>query len=461
MSSYKKSQGTTSRLLKIAETVLNATGDDYTPILQSLKADHIDACKAAISNEELRQQCVNEVSAEFEKLSNFLEAVQTIEEVSTRSRDIIVGYGEKLSSRIMSFVLKNAGLDAVYCPLDKILPHYSSSDDMLLDQGFYDELSEKVAKFVVDKLAHCSASAVPVVTGFIGHVPGGIMNAVGRGYSDFTAALLSAGLKRLQFMIKELQIWKEVDGIFTADPRQVPTARLLSTIYPDEAAELTYYGSEVIHPFTMEQVIRAKVSIRIKNTFQPAGPGTQILISDQNKDKPCGNEDKELLLGTAVSVKTDVICLNIKSNRKSVSHGFLANVFSTLDKYGVVVDLISTSEVHVSLVMGCTSNNLTSKSLSPISTKPPKLEAILKDLRPLGECTVVHDVAILSLVGKQMKNSVGIAGKMFSTLAKEKVNIEIISQGSSEINISCVILESDATRALKRVHDVCILGVQE
>lgn len=159
-------------------------------------------------------------------------------------------------------------------------------------------------------------------------------------------------------------MWKEVDGIFTADPRKVPTARLVPVITPDEAAELTYYGSEVIHPFTMEQVIRAKIPIRIKNVENPKGSGT-IIYPDEafprgldSTKLPAASSAKQLLqeeqdkaegkMPTAVTIKDQIIVLNIHSNRKTISHGFLARIFGTLDRAGVVVDLISTSEVHVS-----------------------------------------------------------------------------------------------------------------
>lgn len=179
---------------------------------------------------------------------------------------------------------------------------------------------------------------------------------IGRGYTDLCAALCAVGLQA-----KELQVWKEVDGIFTADPRKVPSARLVPVITPDEAAELTYYGSEVIHPFTMEQVIRAKIPIRIKNVENPKGSGT-IIYPDEGfprgiAEHPAAaaadllKEEKDKIEGrmpTAVTIKDQMVVLNIHSNRKTISHGFLARIFGTLDRAGVVVDLISTSEVHVS-----------------------------------------------------------------------------------------------------------------
>jgi aspartate kinase len=271
--------------------------------------------------------------------------------------------------------------------------------------------------------------------GYFGPVPGSLLAQIGRGYTDLCAALCAVGLKA-----SELQVWKEVDGIFTADPRKVPTARLVPVITPDEAAELTYYGSEVIHPFTMEQVIRARIPIRIKNVENPRGEGTIIYPDDKfprgaatemgegtsSVTYQASNDEirVETKVPTAVTIKDNIIVLNIHSNRKTISHGFLARIFGTLDRAGVVVDLISTSEVHVSMAM------------QDISSKK-RLDRLTKDLEKIGDITISKDMAILSLVGKNMRHAVGCAGMMFTALAKAGINIEMISQGASEINISC------------------------
>lgn len=229
--------------------------------------------------------------------------------------------------------------------------------------------------------------------GFFGPVPGSLLRQVGRGYTDLLAALLAAGLGA-----SELQIWKEVDGIFTADPRKVPTARLIPIISPEEAAELTYYGSEVVHPFTMEQVIRRKIPIRIKNVENPQGGGT-VIHPDADMDAAPYPEDDmlgafavsgaaptsrgehgdqtERKLPTAVTIKERIVVLNVNSNRKSVSHGFLAGVFGTLDRYGVVVDLISTSEVYVSMAI---EDGLDKKVL----------DRVVRELRKSGTVSSLH-----------------------------------------------------------------------
>lgn len=209
-------------------------------------------------------------------------------------------------------------------------------------------------------------------------MPGSLLTSIGRGYTDLCAALAAVGLSS-----QELQIWKEVDGIFTADPRKVKSARLLPIITPEEAAELTYYGSEVIHPFTMEQVIRAEIPIRIKNVENPFGSGT-IIFPDQQSNgyatppptpavlaKNGYHSDLSRKHPTAVTVKDKICVLNVHSNRKNVSHGFLAKIFMALDEYNIIVDLISTSEVHVSM------------ALSP-DVEESQLEKAMVELEKLG-----------------------------------------------------------------------------
>ncbi|ORX48022.1 aspartate kinase [Hesseltinella vesiculosa] len=435
-----KQNGTTNRLIRAASLAMKPGCDDYSAVLNDILQDHIDSAKALVQDQAILQRLLSDIEHDCAKLQSFLEAAQIINEISPRSRDIIIGAGEKLSCRIVAAVLQDRDIDAEFVSLDNIIDR----DFEVLDQSFYDYLANRMAK-AVEKCG----DKVPVVTGFFGIVPGSLLNTVGRGYTDLCAALTAVGLGA-----EELQIWKEVDGIFTADPRKVKNARLLPIITPEEASELTYYGSEVIHPFTMEQVIRSHIPIRIKNVENPQGQGTVVfptdIVSKDGTATPPHSPDVLAENGysldlsrkypTAVTIKDGVIVLNVHSNRKSVSHGFFAKIFSTLDRYGVVVDLISTSEVHVSMALGADSTD-------------KDLERVILDLRSVGQVDILKNMAILSLVGKQMKNMVGIAGMMFTTLASAGVNIEMISQGASEINISCVIEEACAVTAMNVIHD--------
>ncbi|KAF9436503.1 Aspartokinase [Entomortierella beljakovae] len=450
-SSESKSLGTTNRLLKAAASAMEPGSTEFLDTVNDIRADHLDTAEQNIKDPFILKRVHDEINNDCDRLKAFLQAVQTIEEISPRSKDIIMAVGEKLSCRIVAGMLEDRGVETEFISLENVIE--AVFDINCLDQNFYDYLSRAFASAV----SKCG-NKVPVITGFFGPVPGSLLSSIGRGYTDLAAALIAVGLDA-----EELQVWKEVDGIFTADPRKVKNARMLNIITPEEASELTFYGSEVIHPFTMEQVIRAQIPIRIKNVMNPMGTGT-VIFPDQPSgvSTPTGRmtpppSSKMLLENgymldlsrrqpTAVTIKDNIWILNVHSNRKSVSHGFFAQIFSTLDKHGIAVDLISTSEVHVSMAMG---GNVNDKEMAKA----------MKQLRSIGTVDVTKGLAILSLVGKQMKNMVGISGRMFSTMAKAGINIEMISQGASEINISCVILQSQALQAMIAIHEELLTNV--
>lgn len=453
-SSSSPSSPCTGALTPLITPQTGQSQPEFNVTIDLIRSEHINAAKASVKNPEILQELEAEIERDCDWLRSFLFAAQVINEISPRSRDSIIGFGERLGCKLMTAVLRDQGIDAEYVSLEDIIPVSDDSDTVpegSLDQAFYDS----VAAAVGERIKAC-IPRVPVVTGFFGPVPGSLLRQVGRGYTDLLSALLAVGLEA-----SELQIWKEVDGIFTADPRKVPTARLIPIISPDEAAELTYYGSEVVHPFTMEQVIRRKIPIRIKNVENPLGGGT-VIHPDPNlgtpeDDSPCeapvamlqglsvSNDElrRNKRLPAAVTIKERIVVLNVKSNRKSVSHGFLAGIFGTLDRFGVVVDLISTSEVHVSMA---TEDNLSRTTM----------ERLVGELKKSGTVSVHREMAILSLVGQQMRNLVGISGRMFTSLGQGNVNIEMISQGASEINISCVIEARDAVKALNLIHQSCL-----
>ncbi|HEX7928627.1 MAG TPA: aspartate kinase [bacterium] len=413
MSGTVKAEGTTSLLLAAADWALQ--GASFQDPLGLIEKNHLAAVDKAIRDPAIREETGTFVKEELRRLRGFLEAIEVIRELSPRSQDNLLATGERLSARLLTGVLRDRGIKAVYTDLSHAVPNGEKE----VDPAFFRRLQNKLS-------ARCrpKEGEVPVVTGFFGMVPNGLLKAVGRGYTDFTTALIAAGLGREA--CDEMQVWKEVDGIFTADPRKVPTAKVLPRISPTEASELTYFGSEVLHPFTMERVVSANVPIRIKNTFHPDAPGT--VITAQGEDRPAAV--------TAVTAKRGITVVTIHSNRMFNAYGFLARVFNALERHGVVVDLVSTSEVSIS----CTVERL------------EDAERAKSDLEKVGQVYLTPGRAILAMVGEGMKFSVGTAGKMFATLGAAGVNIEMISQGASEINISCVVKEEDAEKGLKAVH---------
>ncbi|PKY05358.1 aspartokinase [Aspergillus campestris IBT 28561] len=451
-SSSTKAEGTTNRLLRAARDAEN-TQSHYISFVEAVRGEHIEVVETQVQSQEIRSRLVAEINGDCDRVLKVLEAAQTLGEISARCVDKVISTGEKLSCRLMAAFLQDRGVDSQFVDLTEIIDFPISSQG--LDQSFYDHLSNSLAREV--RACH---GKVPVVTGYFGTVPGGLLDKIGRGYTDLCAALVAVGVRA-----KELQVWKEVDGIFTADPRKVPTARLLPAITPSEAAELTFYGSEVIHPFTMEQVIRARIPIRIKNVMNPKGDGTVIYPDSPDElEKTTPGHDPRLFRTrspsfmqrpkrpTAVTIKHKILVINVHSNKRSLSHGFFAGIFSVLDRWRLSIDLISTSEVHISMALHSEVPLLNGTGRDDVVIIDDDLKGALHDLQRYGTVDIIPNMAILSLVGKQMKNMIGVAGRMFSTLGESNVNIEMISQGASEINISCVIEERDADRALNIIH---------
>jgi aspartate kinase len=452
-STASKSEGTTNRLLRAARDVLEADSQKFRDIVEAIRVDHIKAGQDAISDDLILENFGKDVDAECFKLLKILESAQFLRAVTNQTNDMIISVGEKLSCLYMTALLKDRGANAVYIDLSDVITF------QLIAKGLDDDFYKNLAFAIAERVNAHGDDAVPVITGYFGAVPGGLLESVGRGYTDLCAALAAVGLRA-----KELQIWKEVDGIFTADPRKVPTARLLDSVTPSEAAELTFYGSEVIHPFTMDQVIRASIPIRIKNVMNPRNAGT-VIFPDANdgevrrrtglfRDRSVSNlsQHDTPKRPTAVTIKGSITVLNVHSKKRTRAHGFLMSIFSILDKHGLSVDLISSSEVHVSMALHSEISLLSGHSEEELRIEDAALKGAVDDLGVWGDVDLVPNMAIISLVGRQLRSMVGISGRFFSTLGEQGINIEMISQGASEINISCVIEEREANRALNVVH---------
>ena len=435
-SSHTKSEGTTNRLLRAArEAEKKSSARNYQNIVEIVRRDHIQAAQDVIRSEEHLQSFTDVVNAECSSLVKILDSAQHLEGISSKGiialiEDSIVSEGEKLSCQFMAAVLQDRGVEAQYVDLSTVIQGHTSGE--ALDDGFYESVARSLAK----KVYECG-NKVPVITGYFGVVPGGLLNKIGRGYTDLCAGLVAVGLAA-----KELQVWKEVDGIFTADPRRVPTARLLPSVTPSEAAELTFYGSEVIHHLTMEQAIRARIPIRIKNVMNPRNNGTIIFPEtpeELNSNAPLHDPrlfrhrsassvatTKQLQRPkrpTAVTIKRQIVVLNVHSNKRTRSHGFLMGIFSVLDKWHLSVDLISSSEVHVSMALHSEVAMLSGGGAEELKIQDEDLQGAVTDLRQYGTVDLVPSMAIVSLVGRQLKNMVGISGRFFSILGENNINV--------------------------------------
>lgn len=408
-------------------------------MIEVIRQDHLEAGQNSLKDPVIAQEYKQSINQECDSLAKILESAQHLTEVTTRTEDKIVAKGEKLSCLYMTCLLRDRGIKATFVDLSEVLP-LNTPGRKGIDRDLYNRLTELLAERV-----RACGDAVPVITGYFGNVPGGLLDTVGRGYTDLCAALVAVGLRA-----RELQIWKEVDGIFTADPRKVPTAHLLDSVTPSEAAELTFYGSEVIHPFTMDQAIRASIPIRIKNVKNPRNRGTVIWpdpTEGARKGSMSDHRPHRILNGTsrhrsvsqtpkrptAVTIKRGITVLNVHSRQRTRAHGFLMSIFSILDKHRLSVDLISSSEVNVSMALH-TEVAIYSDGTpgsEEMQIQDEALRGAVQDLAAWGDVDLVPDMAIVSLVGRHLRSMVGISGRFFRTLGQENINIEMISQGKS------------------------------
>ncbi|KAH8891108.1 aspartate kinase [Thozetella sp. PMI_491] len=475
ISGKAKTTGTTSLLLRcigFTESGTNFQGD-LNQTVDLIKNAHFGLLERHIQtindiSNDLYPATRKRVSNECETLRRFLLAAQILGELSPRAKDRVISVGEKLSSIVVSARLVSKGIPSHIIALDDLVETVFGPDifeqksqfDSLYSR-FYHRLSREIGERI-----HDAGDSVPVITGFFGIMPEPLLKTVGRGYSDLCAAMCALGVGA-----SELQIWKEVDGIFTADPRKVPSARLLSTVTVEEATELTYYGSEVIHPLTMDQIKCANIPLRLKNVSNPEGPGTIIYPSYSSSlgldtsnisqraeiklehhmsgfmlENGYHGEDQERRTPTAVTVKDSITLINVACNRNTKSRGFLAKVLTHLEENGIAIDLVTTSERNISLAVQASEDGNGAERKAEIG------------LERFGKVASTRNMSIVTVVGNKMRNMVGISSEILGVLAASKINIYLISQGATEINVSLVVGAKDAILAMNVIHGK-VLGI--
>lgn len=361
-----------------------------------------------------------------------MKAAHAKGEINSNTLDAVVSIGERLSCRFLSAILQDQGVTSEFIDLST---EFEFPVGQAINQVFYDDLSVLMARRV-----EASEVNVPVVTGFFGRVPGGLLARVGRGYTDLCASLLTIGLHA-----EELQVWKEVEGFYTADPRKVPNARLISEISPEEASELTFNGSEIIHFVAMGQAMRARVPIRVKNVMNPCGAGTLVRPNDSLGDpgniKGIGTlfdrpEDPSPIpkaqrtkTPTAITSKHKVVVVNVFSEERSFRRSFFANIIKILHQWQLSIDLVCTSQVQMSMAIQAEVPMMVAERDEDCDVDNPDLLGAIEHLRQVGSVKVTPRMAIISVVGQEMKHRSGTAGRIFTVLGDNCVNIAMIAQG--------------------------------
>lgn len=358
------------------------------------------------------------VDKPLRRFGEVLRGIYFLRELTARSLDYVQTFGEILSSSIVAAHFEREGMPA---------RAISGWDAGLVTDDRYGEAEVLPESFgqLHDRLVPLvEQGVIPIVTGFIARTRNGERTTLGRGGSDYTAALVGRGVGA-----REIQIWTDVSGILSADPRVVPDAQVLRQLTFDEASELAYFGAKVLHPKTIEPAVQADIPVRILNTFAPDDPGTVVT-------RVAGDRGDRSVEGLAV--KRGNLLVNITSTRMLGAEGYMARIFDLFHRHGVSVDAIATSEVSVSVTVDARFKD--------------RLHAALPELEGFARVRVEPDRAIVCVVGNGMRFKPGISGRIFSTLGEAGVNIEMISQGSSELNVTFVVTDDDAHKAMRALH---------
>ncbi|ORX41312.1 aspartate kinase (L-aspartate 4-P transferase) [Piromyces finnis] len=430
MSSYKKSEGTTSKLIQAMDNINNS--DISIKIVNEIQEYHVSVAKEVIKTEAILNEIVDSINKECNSLKIFMSAIAVVGEISVKSKDYIISVGEKLSANLFSGILKSQGIDSEYINLEHAVNYDDFNDIPNLSDKFFQVLSEKFAKPVQ---ACLDSNKVPVVTGFFGLIPGSLLNTIGRGYTDLCAALIAVGIKA-----RELQIWKEVDGIFTADPNKNPKAKLLKELSASEAAELTLFGSEVIHPYVMKQAVLSGIPVKIKCVFNPEDQGTLIVLDSKSEDSKSEDTVYENE-PTAVIVKDNATLIHIDLDTPSSSFNTIYSLLHQLEKKDISPDLVSISQQKVLLALTETGK---------------KLEKFIQTIKTNEFAEVKRDMCILAIITPPFVDKLSLATRMLNILSKNNIKVEMISHGASNNNIACVISSKESLKAMQLVHDECI-----
>jgi aspartate kinase len=403
---------TTNRLLELAADAVEGRRERALEQLAALREYHLTEARAVVSHQDT--QAIEEIiGGHFRELGELVAGLAVLGELTPRSIDAISSYGERLSSQIVTLASRSAGMDAVHadsrCLLVTDKRHTQAAP---LYPQTYSRLCAQVAPLARE-------GKVVVLGGFIAATEDGVTTTLGRGGSDFTAAIAGAGIGA-----EEIQIWTDVDGMMTADPNSVPDAHRLKVISFAEAAELAYFGAKVLHPATVLPAVEKNIPVMILNSRRPEVPGTRII----REAVPCANPIK------SIACKKKITVVNINSSRMLMAHGFLHRIFEIFDRYETAVDMLSTSEVSVSATIDNTA----------------RLPQIRAELEQFAEVSVEHNRAIICLVGDNIRYTAGIGARIFRALSP--VNVLMISQGGSQWNLSVVVDEADVMKAVQLLH---------
>ncbi len=418
-----------SAMSKVTDTLLAAAAaagrnarEEALKLSDSLRTRHLNTAADLVSNskdngDRLTSLQLN-IHHEFDTLDDLLRGISAVGELTPRTSDNVVSFGERLSSVLVAAAFAEQGIASAHVDARTVIltdHHYGKAAPN--ERAIEAALTSQVLPLV-------DLARVPVMGGFIGShkVPGtdaGITTTLGRGGSDYTAALVGGALHA-----GAIEIWTDVNGIMTTDPRIVPEALRVKTISFEEAAELAYFGAKVLHPATILPAVQKNIPVYVLNSRNAENEGTRITATPP----PCASPFK------SIAAKKKLTIIDIVASRMLLAHGFLKSVFDVFDKHQCAIDMVSTSEISVSVTVD----------------SREALPAISAELSKIADVKYEGNKALICLVGEDIRGQAGISGQVFSAVSH--VNVRMISQGASEINMSFMVNEEDVDEALRSLH---------
>jgi len=419
-------KGVTDELIEVSERARSGDRDYVHEFIQKMIEKHVTIARRAVENEFIREEIEQIIKTAIDELERVLTGVIYLGELTPKSKDYVLSFGERLSTPLVWGALRDLGLNAQY-HTGKDVGIVTNSDfgeaRPLIDVTKY-QVREKIEPLL-------GRGVIPVVTGYIAATQDGVTTTLGRGGSDYTATIIGTALSA-----NEVWIWTDVDGLMTADPKIVPSAKTIPGISFQEAVEMAIFGAKAMHPRALEPAMEENIPIRIRNTFNPKNLGTLIV-----KEQKVKLQD----IVKAITLIEDVALVNVSGAGMIGTPGTAAKIFDMLGRNNINVLMISqsASEANISFII----------QRSSLERAVNTLEIAFLGGGLIREVTAEDDVCVVGVVGAGMRGTPGVAARVFGAVARRGINIRMIAQGSSELNISFIVKESDGEEAVRAIHE--------
>jgi len=422
--------GVTDDLIRITNLIQNRNKEAASSLAKKIIKMHTDIAEQCVKNSKIKKDLLIKMKADLDEFEDLLHGMLLLGEVTPRSSDYMISFGERLSINLVAFTLNEMGVKAV--------PLTGKDVGIVTDSNFggakplMDTTRLHVSHTVENLL---QKKTMPVIGGFAGADQHGNITTFGRGGSDYTATIIASSIKS-----DEVWLMSDVDGLMTTDPKIVKDAKLIKEVSYIEAMEMALFGAKYIHPRALEPLVAKKIPLRIRNTFNVDNPGTLVTATpqaDTQKTVKC------------VSTIRHTGLIDVRGGSMVGAPGTAATIFSILAKEGINIMMISQSPSESSISIIVKKNDL-DKAVNSLEMN--LLGKVIKKV------DVTVDVSILALIGSGMRGITGVASKVFTAVAKKGVNVIMIAQGSSELNLAFVVKDSDCNAAVQALHDEFKLG---